>query len=525
MNVALACALTIFAQTDSAHDSDLLTVAESSDYARTASHAEVLELLDRIEATSDIMRRAIMGTSVEGRSIPLVILSNPPVETPAQARDSGKPIFFAFGNIHAGEVCGKEALLMLTREIALDPEHPLLDDLIIIFAPIYNTDGNDRFAAVEENRRGQNGPDEVGIRPNAQGLDLNRDYIKLEAPESRAMVRFVTEWDPHIVMDLHTTNGSYHRYTATYETPRHPAAIKAPVEYAREALLPAVTDAVFETTGYRLFYYGNFNWRGDPQVWATYEGKPRFGGHYFGLRGTIALLSEAYKYASFEDRVLCTKAFVEETMKHVAAHGDAIKNVVTETRIGVIEAGKHPQPTDTICLRHEIAAFPQPATILSYEFRAGERGRPRPTDVETEYEVVHLGRYEPTLSVLRPYAYILRPGLEEVVKKLEQHGIDVEPFEGDATAEIYTISNIDRAEREFQGHKIVLADASARTARRSYPAGSHIAYTAQPLGTLLVYLVEPQASDGLVAWNYFDQWLEVGAEFPVVRVRQAIDLK
>lgn len=526
MTAALLLSLIIFAP-----PSDLLTVAESSDFTRTSSHAQVMDLLDRIEARSSIMRRSELGTTVEGKSIPLIIFADPPVENAVQARASGKPIFFAFGNIHAGEVCGKEALLMLARELATTPNHPLLEKLVIVLAPIYNGDGNDQFGPNEKNRRGQHGPVEMGLRPNAQGLDLNRDYIKLESPEARAMVRFATEWDPHVIMDLHTTNGSYHRYTATYETPRHPAAIPGPVEYARNEILPFVTKRVFEKTGYHLFYYGNFNWRGPPKTWATYEGKPRFGGHYHGLRGTIAILSEAYSYASYKDRILCTKAFVEEVMDYAATNGKAIMQLHAATRRAVIEAGANPQPSDVICLRHEIAASNQPATILGYEMEQREgRGRPRPTKVEKDYKVVHRDHYISTLSVARPYAYIIPPpetttGMNKIIDKLRQHGIEVQSFEGEAICEVYTITNVTRAEREFQGHRIVLADAEAKVIRKSFPAGSFIVYTAQPLGTLLVYLLEPQSSDGLTAWNFFDDYLSPGSAFPISRVRSKQDLK
>jgi len=528
MPAALILALTIGLHGTSAptNADDLLTVAESSDFTRTASHAQVMELIERIGAQSTIMRRTELGTTVEGKPIPLVILANPPIENAQQAKDSGKLIFFAFGNIHAGEVCGKEALLILCREIATNPDHPLLKDLIIVFAPIYNADGNDRFGPVEENRRGQVGPVEVGVRPNAMDLDLNRDYIKLESPEAQAMVRFATAWDPHVVMDLHTTNGSVHRHTLTYEIPLHPAAMPGPVEYARNQIIPAVTQRVLETTGYSMTYYGNFTRGAPPSAWATYEGKPRFGGHYHGLRGTIALLSEAYSYATFKDRVLCTKAFVEESMNFAAAHAAEIMAMHEATRAAVIEAGRNPQPTDMICLREQIAALPGPISIQGFEMQPGERGRPRATDVEQDYSLIHLGRYESALSVVRPYAYVVPPlaGMETIIEKLRQHGIAVEPLEGRATCEVYTITNIQRAERPFQGHQIVLADASAKVEPRAFPAGSHIAYTAQPLGTLLVYLLEPQSSDGLTAWNFFDASLEVGAEFPVVRVRHAIDL-
>ena len=511
-----------------AQSGDLLTVAEASDFTRTASHAQVLALIDRIDDQSSIMRRGELGKSVKGKSLPLLIFSDPPVENAAQARASGKPIFFAFGNIHAGEVCGKEALLMLARELATTPNHPLLEKLVIVLAPIYNPDGNDQFGPNERHRRGQHGPVEMGRRPNAQDLDLNRDYIKLETQEARAMVRFATEWDPHVIMDLHTTNGSHHRYTLNYETPRHPAAIPGPVEYARNEILPVVTKRVFEKTGYHLFYYGNFNWRGPPQTWATYEGKPRFGGHYHGLRGTIAILSEAYSYASYKDRILCTKAFVEEVMTFTAENADAIRKLHDETRREVIEAGKNPQPTDTIALRHRIAASNRPATILGYEMEIPEQGRPRPTSIEKDYTLVHLDRYESTLSVTRPYAYLI-PHTHEmraIIEKLTQHGITVEPFEGEALCEVYTITSVERAEREFQGHKVVLADAEANMVNKTYLPGSHIVYTAQPLGTLLVYLLEPMSSDGLVAWNFFDDYLTPapGSEFPITRIRSKQDL-
>ena len=139
-----------------------------------------------------------------------------------EAARSGKLIALAIGNIHAGEVCGKEALPILAREILATPHHPLLEDMVFALAPIYNADGNERVS--KQNRPGQIGPEEgMGQRANARGLDLNRDFIKLEAPETRALVQFFNTWKPHLFIDTHTTNGSYHRYTITYEGPKNPA--------------------------------------------------------------------------------------------------------------------------------------------------------------------------------------------------------------------------------------------------------------------------------------------------------------
>ena len=151
-------------------------------------------------------------------------------------------------------------------------------------------------------------------------------------------------------------------------------------------------------------------------------------------------------------------------------------------------------------------------------------GRPRPTTEPKDYSVVHLGRFEPTLSVRRPYAYILPRGLESIVDKLRQHGIHVEPFEGEGLVEVYTIQKIDRRERAFQGHKNVLLEARSDLVRERFGQGSFLVRTAQPLGTLAVYLLEPESEDGLAAWNFFDDHISQGSVFPVLRVRSAADL-
>src|SRR5438270_6914962 len=168
----------------------ILTVAEKSDYKATSRHAEVVDFCERLaKAAPNVVRLGELGTSSEGRKLPLVILADPPISTPEEAAKSGKLVVFAMGNIHAGEVDGKEALLMLARDLATAKDKPLLKDLIIVFAPIFNADGNEKIA--KENRRHQAGPEEgVGVRANAAGLDLNRDFVKLDTPEVRSLVRF-----------------------------------------------------------------------------------------------------------------------------------------------------------------------------------------------------------------------------------------------------------------------------------------------------------------------------------------------
>ncbi|UCD76712.1 MAG: hypothetical protein JSV91_07250 [Phycisphaerales bacterium] len=508
-------------------DPDLLTIAEASDFKATATHAEVMELLQRIDAVDDertnLMHLTEFGRSFEGRTLPLAIIADPPVRTPEEAKATGKPIVYAWGDIHAGEVCGKEALLMLARELVTTPDHPLLDDLIILLAPIYNADGNDRMD--RNNRPGQVGPEEgMGQRRNAQNLDLNRDWVKLESPEAQAMVGVFNDWDPHITIDLHTTNGSHHRNALTFDGLLNPSCHEPALRFVHHELLPAVSERLEERTGYKSFYYGNFNRA--QTIWATYSCDPRFSGPYCGLRGHLAILSEAYAYISYKDRVMVTLEFVREIMTYAIENRDRVIELHEQARAETIVAGENPQPGDVVGIQHRLVAFNSPATVPGYVMEPGEgrRRRPRPTEVEKDYQVIHLGRFEPTLSVRRPYAYLLKPGLDGVVEKLRQHGIEVMPFEGDARVEAYTVMQIDRAQRTYQGHNCVTLQVEASDQNVSLPAGAMIVRTAQPLGTLAVYLLEPQSSDSLTTWNLLDDHLEVGGEFPVYRVQSPADL-
>lgn len=529
--------LTLLMQTQPVEPSPpLLTVAEKSEYTATATSAEVVELIDRIKQRSSIMRTGEMGRTVEGKTIPLIFLANPPVDSIAAARAASKdrdvPICFIFANIHAGEVEGKEACLMLAREIALDSNHPFLNDLIVAIAPNYNADGNDKFDDVAKNRPGQDGPHQCGVRANSMGLDLNRDYVKLESPEARALVKLLNDLDPDVTVDCHTTNGSHHRYVLTYDTPLNPSGHPAPIEFLRNELLPEVTKRMKQNTGYDLWYYGNFN--REHTTWEAYGSGARYGGPYQGLRSQMSILSEAYSYAPYKDRVVATREFLREILKFVAENKSKVIEINRRARDEVRSKGVNPQPSDVVSLRHRMAAYNEPVIVKGYErATGGEGGAVARQSVDLgspkDYSIVHLGRFEPTLSVRRPYAYIIPPdsavpGMNTILEKLNQHGIIVTPFQGDAMCEVYTITEAKKSERPFQGHHEMKVEVSAKLDRRAIAPGSHIVPIAQPLGTLAVYLLEPQSEDGLTTWNFLDDHIVVGSEYPILRVRTAADL-
>ena len=496
---------------------DLLTVAEKSNYRATARHAEVVTLCEALAKSSPLIHLTELGKSGEGRSLPLLIVSDPPISTPEEARASGKLVVFLFGNIHAGEVDGKEALPMMVRDLVATPDQPLLQHLILAVAPIYNADGNERVS--KDNRPGQVGPEEgMGRRENAQGLDLNRDFMKLDAPETRALVRFLNAWDPHLTIDTHTTNGSHHRYTMTYEGPKNPAGDRRLIAYTRETLFPEIGASVEKATGYKSYFYGNFET--DHTRWTSFPSTPRFGTTYVGLRNRLSILTEAYSYAPFKDRVLVTRDFCLAALQFTADHRDEVRNLLDDARrqTGMIGG--------LVAIRSKPRAFPGKSTVLGFVERQ-EGGRSVATTEPRDYLCDVEQDFVPTVEVRRPFAYLIPPRYTKAIEVVRAHGIRVETLNGatELVTEAERIQQFTRARRAFEGHETIdVTESVARPGPSTIPAGTVVVRTAQPLGTLAVYLLEPRSDDGLLTWNFFDDALTPGQDLPVMRIRDQAPL-
>ncbi|HLN28096.1 MAG TPA: M14 family metallopeptidase [Gemmataceae bacterium] len=506
----------------SAADADkLLTVAEQSNYRATSRHAQVVEFCERLAKQCPYVRLGQLGTSFEGRKLPLIILADPPVATAEEAAKTNKLVVFAMGNIHAGEVDGKEGLLMLARDIGMAAERPLLKNLILVIAPIFNADGNERMN--KTNRRGQVGPEEgMGVRPNAQGFDLNRDYVKLESPECRALVHFLNVWDPAIVIDMHTTNGSYHRYTITYEGPRNPAGNAKVIAAVRDEMLPDVGRRLEKRSGYHSFFYGNFS--RDRTGWETVEAIPRFGLHYVGLRNRIGILSESYSYASYRDRVLASRDFARSIFEYAADNKDKLQKLLKEARDETVQAGSDPQPTDQVAVQQRKAAIDRTVDFQGFVEEV-KNGRHVATDQPKVYQLKYYGRCEPKVSVARPYAYLIPADFGKVIGVLHKHGIVVEKLmkDEDLDVEAYRVDKISRLQ-VFQKHNLESLKVSSRVEKRSAKAGTVVVRTAQPLGSLAIYLLEPESEDGLCTWNFLDGSIAEGKDYPILRLAKKTTL-
>lgn len=496
----------------SASENKLLTIAEKSGFKQTSTHAEVMSYCKALAQQSSVVHLDELGKSVKGKSLPLLIVSNPAIKSATEAKKSGKLILFVLGNIHAGEVAGKEGVLMLLRDLTLRQPSPLLKDVVLLVAPIFNADGNDDMA--KDNRPGQVGPAKMGTRHNAQGFDLNRDFVKIESPEVKALIGAFNEWDPAVFIDLHTTNGSKHRYTLTYDGPRHPAGDATILKVVRDRMLPAIGEKLFKRSGYRSFYYGNFD--RERKQWTTYPALPRYGIAYVGLRNRISILSEAYSYATYKDRVLVSRDFVLSCLEYFVENRKTVHLLLEEADRRTVQQGQKPRGDDQIALRFRPAPSDKKFKVLGYE-----------NDNPKDYQLTFLGLAKPTLSVSRPFAYLIPSDAIKVIEKLQQHGIQTEYLNEDTKlhVEICTITKIQRSIQNFQKHHLTLADVKSRQENLVFKSGTIIVRTAQPLGSLACYLLEPTAEDGFVAWNFFDEQLKVGRDFPVNRLQKPTLLK
>lgn len=495
---------------------ELLTRPERTGYDETSRYEDVEAFTDAVDSASDRIHKTHFGYTLEGRALPLLVYGDVGGADPASVRASGKTRVFVQANIHAGEVEGKEAMQMLLRDLAGGLHGQWADSLVILVAPIYNADGNERITLLS--RGPQNGPyGGMGQRPNAQGLDLNRDHMKLDSPEARALVRLMNEYDPHVSVDLHTTNGTIHAYHLTYSPPLHPNTYDEITEFLRGSWLPDVTSTIREKYQEEFYYYGNVPRRGE-RGWYTFDHRPRFNNNYVGLRNRIAILSEAYAYASFETRVMSTLHFVEEILDYAHAHATQIRQIVERADAEDVR-GK------TLALAATFERSAEPVEILMGEVRtirnpySGARMFERADTIRPE-EMYEYGTFEATESDVVPAFYYVRPEQMAVVNRLNDHGVGSRVLESDSTimVERFRIDSVIVAEREYQGRFEHDVDGAWEQAEVTLPAGTLVVDVHQPLGRLAFMLLEPRSDDGFLNWGIVELG-DAPEYYPILRAR------
>lgn len=495
----------------------LILTPEKSQFQKTSTYKDVIYFLDEIKKQSDKVHIFSMGKSLEGKDIPVAVLANPMVKTAEEANTSGKAVIYIQGNIHAGEVEGKEAVMMLMRDILLGDKKHLLDNLIILFVPIYNTDANDKMAKGLRPSQ-EDSPLETGERENSQGFDLNRDGVKMDALETRGLFEnVIVPWDPQIFVDLHTTNGTWHAYPLTWAPSYHSAGEYEPFEYSYYKMLPSITNAVHEKYNLKFGVYGDYElsegW--PPKNFYTYNHHPRYLVNQFGFRNRMAILSEAFAHNRFYERINSTYIFMSEILEfdnknskeimdiNKKADEAAIQNVLTNA--GKVKKG----------VQFKMVPLHKLNDFITYDYLAvpdsnGSKKYYRTGKIVQFDNIDYYAKFEPTKESTLPRGYIIPAEFRDVVENLKRHGVKVETLQKNQTftGESFEIDSLVNNKTVFQKHSSAKLYGNFKPETRKYKKGDYRIDMAQPLTNLIFYMLEPQSDDGLAHWNFFDSFIK-----------------
>jgi hypothetical protein len=512
------------------------TRAEASDFRATSSYEETLEMLRRIEARLPEMKLTDFGTSGAGRKLPLVVVSKDRAFTPEAARARSRPIVLIQNGIHAGEIDGKDACLMILRDLALGRRRELLDAATLVILPIYNVDGHERVSP--HNRPNQDGPVEgMGFRTTATGLDLNRDHMKLASEEARALVALVNAWRPHLHVDNHVTDGLEHDWVLTWASAPTPQ-LPAPVDRWLQPVL-AATSAATARAGHRNGPFGDERDDLDPNkgYGSSMAGgslsPPRFSTFYFALRNRPSLLVETHSYKPFRARVLATRDFLLALLAEVGRTGGDLVRAVSEAEAATVAAGRPGAPPSLAVLSYLEVEPTETLRVPFYAWRVEDsvvRGRPllryeRGTLAEREVPWFHGAKAGRTVS--RPRGYLLDAGWPHVEDRLRRHGLRVERLGQAVEVDVETVrvSQPRFAARTYQGLTQVedVTVARAREKRR-FPPGTLWIPADQPDFEVAIHLLEPEAPDSLLSWGLLSTVFE-GKEYIDQRVLEGLAAK
>ena len=493
---------------------DLVTRAESSDFRATPGYAETLEYVRRLSAISPSVKLEFFGTSAQGRRLPLVIVSRDRAFTPAAAAATGKPVLLIQNGIHAGEIDGKDACLMILRDLALGSQPDLLERLILLVVPIYNVDGHERVSIY--NRPNQNGPVEgMGFRTTADGHDLNRDHVKLETPEARALIGLFNAWRPHLHVDNHVTDGCDHDWVLTYAWAEAPQ-VPLPIDSWLASHMPRVLEAT-EALGHRVGPYVSLVDRSDPSAgFDSVVGAPRLATGYYPLRNRPSILVENHSYKPFRDRVLANRDFLLSLLREIAREPRALVDAVREADKRTVAMGKADGRPSEIVLSYRRAdpdtiRFPvydwysEPSVVSGNPLVRYRRGEVREIDVPWFHRVV------PDLTVARPRGYLILPGWPVIERRLRDHGLDVRRLDQVTEVEVETMRiarSGDPTGGSYQGLTRVDVTVERRPEVRRLPAGTLWIPADQPDFVVAAHLLEPDAPDSLVSWGLLSLVME-----------------
>lgn len=508
----LACLIGLTAL--GAHAADWTTPAEAAHFRTTPSYADTLAYLQRLQrAAPDRLQLVTFGTTPEGRPMMAVIASGDGTFSPEATRAAHKPVVLLQAGIHPGEIEGKDAGLMLLRDIAVTGKWPhLLDHAVLVFIPVFSVDGHENSSPYH--RINQNGPERQGFRGQSQYLNLNRDYIKADAPEMRAWLKLWQQWLPDFLIDVHTTDGADYPYDLTWYT-EDPHKLDPGVAAWQQALMTEAIPA-YEKRGHLASIYLEFKDGRDPRKGIVNFGSgPRFSTGYAALQNRPALLIETHMLKPYAVRVHATYDLVRQLLAQIdAAPAPLIAtNAAADAR--VIARASQPGAQVPITFKPSPVSAPYELKVYAFtlthsDISGADWIRYDPHAPRT-YRIPNWNGLLPDVSVTPPAAYVVPAPWTAVIDRLAAHGIAMQRIDHAVTirAGSYQLDHARWADAPFEGH-LMLRDVAVTPVTRevTLPPGSVIVPMDQRAANVAIALLEPQAPDSLLAWGDLDAIFE-----------------
>ncbi|MCL4547576.1 MAG: M14 family metallopeptidase, partial [Bacteroidetes bacterium] len=451
------------------------------------------------------------GKSPQGRNLYCLIVSKDKVFTPAFAKKTGKPILMIQNGIHAGEIEGKDACMLLLREILVTKEKQnLLDKMILLVIPVFNVDGHERIS--QYNRINQNGPTKMGWRTTAQNLNLNRDYTKADAPEMKSFLKLFNSWLPDFSIDTHTTDGQDFQYSVTYGIEKNGNVPPMTRQWIRNDYIPKMEKGT-EESGFKILPYADFKDGDFHKGLVDWVSGPRFSHGYAAIQNRPGLLIETHMLKPYKERVFATKAVITATMNVIADKNRKLVELNKNADKYVIDtysSGKKAFPL--IFQTDEKNSKKVYKGIESEQIDSWVTGKKiihytgKPFDVEVPY----YDEAMPKDSVYAPKGYLIPSEFENIVEIMKLHGIKIETIKKEKffTVEKYKFKNVKFGSFPFEGRFQPQYDFDKLKETVTVPAGTFYVPVNQRTVGVILHLLEPLGPDSFVKWGFFNPIFE-----------------